>query len=203
MPTTSGAFATNPADGATRTETGSGTTPTRTTTRTASRTGRKPNAPAAPVLIAPVAETVVDPPATLKAGAFRSPVAGVTHVKSRWQIYREDDDACVFDVTSKFAKTRLNVPKFVLDEAAQYFWRVQYIDSKALASPWSEYGYFSTEDTGRDANLNGIPDAQEVGSTVDLDKDGVKDVVQPGMKAVKVAGTSAMIGVSIEGRQRH
>ena len=158
-----------------------------------------PNAPAAPVLISPVAEVVVDPMATLKAGAFRSPVAGVTHVRSRWQVYREDDDACVFDVTSKYAKTGLNVPKFVLDEATQYFWRVQYIDSKSLASPWSEYGYFSTENTGRDANLNGVPDAQEVGSTVDLDKDGVKDVVQPKMKAVKVAGTSAMIGVSIKG----
>ena len=137
-----------------------------------------PNAPAAPVLISPVAEVVVDPMTVLKAGAFRSPVAGVTHVKSRWQIYREDDDACVLDVTSKYAKTSLNVPKFVLDEATQYFWRVQYIDSKSLASPWSEYGYFSTENTGRDANLNGIPDAQEVGATVDLDKDGVKDVVQ-------------------------
>ncbi len=158
-----------------------------------------PNAPAAPVLISPVAEVVVDPMTVLKAGAFRSPVAGVTHVRSRWQIYREDDDACVLDVTSKYAKTSLNVPKFVLDEATQYFWRVQYIDSKSLASPWSEYGYFATENTGRDANLNGVPDAQEVGSTVDLDKDGVKDVVQPKMKAVKVAGTSAMIGVSIKG----
>ncbi|MRR13111.1 hypothetical protein EG835_11790, partial [bacterium] len=132
-----------------------------------------PNAPAAPVLISPVAEAVVDTVTTLKAGAFRSPVAGVTHVKSRWQIYREDDEACVFDVTSKYAKTSLNVPKFVLDEATQYFWRVQYIDSKSLASPWSDYGYFSTENTGRDANLNGVPDAQEVAATVDLDKDGV------------------------------
>jgi chitinase len=158
-----------------------------------------PNAPGVPVLISPVAEAVVDPVATLKAGAFRSPVAGVTHAKSRWQIFREDDDACVFDVTSKYAKTSLNVPKFVLDEATQYFWRVQYIDSKSLASPWSEYGYFATENTGRDANLNGIPDAQQVGATVDLDKDGVKDVAQTGMKAVKVEGTPAMIGVSIKG----
>ncbi len=158
-----------------------------------------PNAPAAPVLVSPVAEAVVDPVTALKAGAFRSPVAGVTHVRSRWQIFREDDDACVFDVTSKYAKTSLNVPKFVLDEATQYFWRVQYIDSKSLASPWSEYGYFSTENTGRDANLNGVPDLQEVAATVDLDKDGVKDVVQAGMKAVKVAGSSAMIGVSIKG----
>jgi hypothetical protein len=158
-----------------------------------------PNAPAVPVLVSPVAEAVVDPVTTLKAGTFRSPVAGVTHVKSRWQIYREDDDACVFDVTSKYARTSLNVPKFVLDEATQYFWRVQYIDSKSLASLWSDYGYFSTKDTGRDANLNGIPDAQEVAATVDLDKDGVKDVVQAGMKAVKVAGSSAMIGVSIKG----
>jgi hypothetical protein len=158
-----------------------------------------PNAPAMPTLISPAGEDVVDPMTVLKSGAFKSPVSGVTHAKSRWQIFREDDDLCVFDITSKSAKTSLKVPKFVLDEETKYLWRVQYIDSKALASSWSEYGYFGTENTGLDSNLNGITDAQEVGTTVDLDKDGVKDFSQTGMKAVRVEGTSVMIGVSIKG----
>ena len=154
---------------------------------------------AAPVLIAPIHESVVDPMAVLKSSAFHSPLAGVTHVQSRWQVFREDDDFCVLDMTSKTALTSLKVPKLILDEETRYFWRVQYIDSKAKVSPWSDYGYFSTVNTGRDLNANGIPDAQEVAATVDLDRDGVMDAAEPKMKAVKVEGTSTMIGVSVKG----
>jgi hypothetical protein len=105
----------------------------------------------------------------------------------------------VLDIKSKTALTGLKVPKLILDEETRYFWRVQYLDSKAKASPWSDYGYFSTVNTGRDLNANGIPDAQEVAATVDLDQDGVMDAAEPKMKAVKVEGTSTLIGVSVKG----
>jgi hypothetical protein len=157
-----------------------------------------PAAPAMPVLVSPINEVVVNPVAVLKAGSFRTPVAGVTHAKSRWQVFREDDDFCVLDIQSNSALTSLRVPKLILDEDTPYFWRVQYIDSKALASPWSDYGYFSTQNTGRDLNPNGIPDAQEVGPKVDLDKDGVKDNQQTTIKSVKMEGTTVQIGVSIK-----
>jgi len=152
-----------------------------------------------PALVSPIDAVGVNPVAVLKAGAFRSPVAGVTHAKSRWQVFRDDDDFCVLDIQSSSALTSLRVPKLILDEDTQYFWRVQYIDSKALASPWSDDGYFSTQDTGRDQNANGIPDAQEVGATVDLDKDNVADIKQTDLKAVRIPGQNAMMGVSIKG----
>jgi chitinase len=155
--------------------------------------------PSMPTLVSPIHESVVGPMAVLKSSAFHSPLTGVTHVQSRWQVFREDDDYCVLDIKSKTALTSLKVPKLILDEETRYFWRVQYMDSKVKASPWSDYGYFSTVNTGRDLNANGIPDAQEVAGTVDLDQDGVMDVAEPKIKAVKVEGTSTMIGVSVKG----
>jgi hypothetical protein len=104
----------------------------------------------------------------------------------------------VLDIQSATALTRLTVPKLVLDEGTPYFWRVQFIDSKGAASAWSDYEDFVTSKTNADLNANGIPDAQEVASTVDLDMDGVKDNLQKNIKSVKMEGRSVQIGVSIE-----
>jgi hypothetical protein len=156
-------------------------------------------APDAPLLVSPVNTAVVSAMSVLKTGAFRTAVTGTTHAKSRWQVYRDEDDACVLDIQSTTALTSLTVPKLVLDEGTPYFWRVQFIDSKGATSAWSDYEDFVTTKTNADLNANGIPDAQEVASTVDLDRDGVKDYRQTDLRAVKVEGTSAQIGVSIKG----
>ena len=126
-------------------------------------------APDAPLLVSPVNTAVVSVMATLKTGAFRTAVAGTTHAKSRWQVFRDEDAACVLDIQSTTALTSLAVPKLVLDEGTPYFWRVQFIDSKGAASAWSDYEDFVTNKTNADLNANGIPDVQEVASTVDLD----------------------------------
>ena len=47
-----------------------------------------------------------------------------------------------------------------------------------------------------DANLNGIPDSQEVDVTVDLDNDGTPDVNQPTIKCVNTVAGNGQIGVS-------
>jgi chitinase len=157
-------------------------------------------APAAPLLVSPVNTAAVGVMATLKTGAFRTAVAGTTHAKSRWQVFRDEDDACVLDIQSTTALTSLTVPKLVLDEGTPYFWRVQFTDSKGAASAWSDYEDFVTTKTNADLNANGIPDVQEVAATVDLDRDGVKDNSQPRyIKSVKMEGTSAQLGVSIKG----
>ena len=137
--------------------------------------------------------------AILKTGAFRTAVTGTTHAKSRWQVFRDEDDACVLDIQSTTALTSLTVPKLVLDEGTPYFWRVQFTDSKGAASAWSDYEDFVTNKTNADLNANGIPDVQEVASTVDLDRDGVKDNLQKTIKSVKMEGSSVQIGVSIKG----
>jgi fibronectin type 3 domain-containing protein len=156
-------------------------------------------APEAPLLVSPVNTAVVGVMATLKTGVFRTAVAGTTHAKSRWQVFRDEDDACVLDIQSTIALTSLTVPKLVLDEGTPYFWRVQFTDSKGAASAWSDYEYFITNKTNADLNANGIPDAQEVSATTDLDKDGVRDNQQTTIKSVKMEGTSVQIGVSIKG----
>jgi hypothetical protein len=156
-------------------------------------------APAAPVLVSPVNTAAVSVMATLKTSAFRTAVAGTTHAKSRWQVFRDEDDACVLDIQSTTALTSLTLPKLVLDEGTPYFWRVQFIDSKGAASAWSDYEDFATKKTNADLNANGIPDSQEVPSTVDLDRDGVRDYRQTNLKALKVVGSSAQVGVSIKG----
>jgi len=155
--------------------------------------------PSAPTLASPVDDAKVSSAVVLKSGAFRTAVAGTTHAKTRWQVFGDDDDACVLDILSPTALTSLTVPRLVLDEGTTYFWRAQFIDSKGVASAWSDYEYFSTLTTMADRNTNGIPDAQEVLWKTDLDRDGVRDNRQTTIRSVKMAGTSAQVGVSIKG----
>jgi len=155
-------------------------------------------APDAPLLVSPVNDEVVSTQAVLETGELNTAAAGGAHAKTRWQVFRNEDDACVLDIQSAKALTRLAVPKLVLDEGTGYFWRAQFIDSNAAASDWSDYEYFATAVTDRDLNANGILDSQEVDSTVDLDKDGVKDNQQLTNKSVRMEGTRVQIGVSIK-----
>jgi len=157
-------------------------------------------APDAPIVVSPV-DDVVSAMAILKTGAFRTAVTGSTHAKTRWQVFSDEGvDVCVLDVQSTTALTSLTVPKLVLEEGTDYYWRAQFTDSMGNISEWSADGYFTTETTCADLNANGIPDVQEVASTVDLNRDGVKDYKQPRyIKSVKMEGTNVQIGVSIKG----
>ena len=154
----------------------------------------------APILVSPKNGETVSRMPELQTAAFHDPVAGSTHAKTRWQVFGEDDGVCVLDVQSTTALTRLTVPKLVLEEGTDYYWRAQFTDSMGKVSAWPAYGYFTTETTGADLNANGIPDVQEVASTADLDRDGVMDYKQPRyIKSVKMEGTNVQIGVSIKG----
>lgn len=155
--------------------------------------------PEAPVLVSPVSDAVVNVLAVLETDSFKAAENGAAHAKTRWQVFRDEDDSCVLDIQSTTALTRLAVPKLVLDEGTPYFWRAQFIDADGTASMWSDYEYFVTAATDSDLNANGILDDQEVGSSVDLDKDGVKDNRQATIKSVKMEGTRVQIGVSIKG----
>jgi len=155
-------------------------------------------APDAPQLVSPVNTVTVSAMAVLKTDNFRTPVAGTSHAKTRWQVFRDEDDACMLDIQSAAALTSLTVPKLVLDEGEAYFWRAQFIDSQGTPSDWSEYEYFGTQKTNADLNANGIPDSQEVASTTDLDNDGMMDYLQTNIKSLKMEGTSVQIGVSIK-----
>ena len=154
--------------------------------------------PLAPVLVAPAADEITDTLPILQTAVFSDPDSGDTHAETRWQVFRDDDSACVLDVRSSTALTQLRVPKLVLDEATAYFWRVQFFDSRGAISEWSNYGFFSTRNSGADLNANGIPDAQELGAAADLDRDGVKDNLQSHIKSLKMEGTRVQMGVSVK-----
>jgi chitinase len=154
--------------------------------------------PEAPVLTSPVDDDLVSFVTTLKTDPFLPAVTGAAHAKTRWQVFRDEDDACLLDILSSTALTHLKVPKLVLDEGTKYFWRARFIDSNGSVSDWSDYGYFVTSETGSDLNANGIPDVQEVSTSADLDKDGVRDNQQTTIKSVRMEGTTVQIGVSIK-----
>jgi hypothetical protein len=154
--------------------------------------------PASPVLLWPVGGEVVSALATLETDVFKAAASGATHAKTHWKVFREDDGACVLDIQSATALTYLIVPKLVLDEGTAYFWQAQFIDSNAVASDWSVEESFETAVTDVDLNANGVPDLQEAGAAVDLDKDGVKDNEQRTIKSVRMEGTRVQIGVSIK-----
>jgi chitinase len=156
-------------------------------------------APAAPFLVSPGNNAAVGAMPVLKTGVFRTAAPGTSHAKTRWQIFRDEDDVCVLDILSPSALTSFTAPKLVLDGKTPYFWRAQFIDHKGASSAWSDYEYFSTTTTGTDRNANGIPDAQEVTWKTDLDRDGIRDHRQKTIKSVKLYGTSAQVGVSIKG----
>ncbi len=157
-------------------------------------------APDAPLLTSPLDDSVVSVTPVLQTGSFKSPAAGATHAWTRWQVFREEDEACLLDIRSSAALTSFKVPKLVLDEGTPFFWRAQFIDSNGIASGWSEYEYFSTQTTETDLNANGILDVQEVPLTTDLNKDGIPDLQQTVIKSVKMEGTTAQTGISVENK---
>ncbi|MGD8522671.1 MAG: fibronectin type III domain-containing protein, partial [Desulfobacterales bacterium] len=155
--------------------------------------------PDRPLLLLPEDTESVNLTPVLQTDSFSDPDAYDTHIKSRWQILREQDDVCVLDVTSPSSLTALEIPKLILAEDTPYRWRVKFYDDHDTPSEWSEFFTFTTITTGRDSDGNGIPDHQEVDQTTDLDKDGIADAQQSTIKSLNSVEGSGKIGVSFKG----
>jgi hypothetical protein len=147
--------------------------------------------------MSPANDEIAALPIVLQTGTFSDPDGADFQTSSQWQIFRMDDQVCVFDKTSNHALTSLAVPKLLLNGETAYEWRVRYIDNHGLVSAWSETGRFTTELNSTDVDGNGIPDQQELDTTFDLDGDGVPDSGQEDIKSVGVEGGAAQIGISI------
>jgi hypothetical protein len=122
---------------------------------------------------------------TLVSGGFSDENAseGDFHSQTHWQVSRDSSFASpVLDLYSPVSLNTLILPGSLLAEDVVYYWRVQYLDSFAAGSEWSETFTFKTTATSRDGNGNGIPDAQEVdlANPSDLNQNGVADVSQIG-----------------------
>jgi hypothetical protein len=78
---------------------------------------------------------------------------------------------------SEIQLTAYTVGEMILDIDTAYYWRVKYIDARNGTSGWSPTATFTTIDaeSSDDTDINGIPDAQEVDSSVDLNENGIFD----------------------------
>ncbi|MGD8671567.1 MAG: hypothetical protein PVF31_15845, partial [Desulfobacterales bacterium] len=154
-------------------------------------------APQPPTLSEPANDLMVELTPVLKTGEFQDPDAGDFHSATRWRIVRESDDICVFDITSEYSLTELQIPKLILDENMTYSWQARHYDRYGTPSEWSSSSSFTTQVDAADNDGNGIPDEQEVDRLADLDEDGTWDVNQDTIKSIDV-GDGKSLGISIK-----
>jgi len=151
--------------------------------------------PDAPGLAAPANNQVVELTPVLKTGAFFDPNSGDFHSATQWRIQRQSDNVCVFDITSEYSLTQIDVPKLILDDNVAYSWQARHYDNHSTPSSWSANRSFTTQVDPDDTNSNGIPDEQEVTTPSDLDGDGNWDSDQNTIKCV-MTGENQSLGIS-------
>jgi hypothetical protein len=156
--------------------------------------------PDTPTLLSPTDQQVVELIPVLKTNAFQDPDSGDFHLATQWQLFRKSDELCVYDITSEYSLTSLEVPKLILNGDETYTWKVRHYDNHGMPSEWSDSRSFTTQIDNEDSNSNGIPDDQEVDISTDLDGDGILDVDQLTIKCVK-AIESKSLGISSKGSE--
>jgi hypothetical protein len=154
--------------------------------------------PDAPVLTAPANQQVVELTPELRTGSFFDPNSDDFHSATQWRIHRQSDNVCVFDITSEYSLTRMNIPKLILGAETDYIWQARHYDNHGTPSQWSVSRSFTTQADLDDTNSNGIPDEQEVTTPTDLDGDGTWDSDQNTIKCV-VTGEDQYLGISFKG----
>jgi hypothetical protein len=161
-----------------------------------------PNAPPRqPEIIYPKAgDTSVDLMTGLLASAFVDDDETDRHISTQWRIETSDTDHVVMDITCRNHHLRdLQIPQHVLDPLTCYRLRVRYFDASNLPSSWSEPVAFTTAVNLLDTNNNGVPDSREIGSFVDLNRDGTDDADQSDLiKSMRTHDDRFQIGVRIE-----
>ena len=115
------------------------------------------------------------------------------HVQTRYQVSLTDDfNMLIFDNSFAQHLTSLTLGELILEPETTYYWRVRFYDERDGQSDWSAPYSFTTIDfsTAGDLDGDGVLDAQEPTSDVDLNRDGVADSSQPNMQAVTTSETS-------------
>ena len=155
-------------------------------------------APERPAILTPENNDVVAMTPTIQTDEFYDSDSGDTHLRTRWQIFDELSDMCVFDTQSPSSLTSLTMPKLILDENTSYYVKVRFYDNHGGASPWSESVVFMTDINHGDTDGNGILDYQELEGPTDMDGDGTPDSEQDDIKCLSAEGQTAYIGISVK-----
>lgn len=131
------------------------------------------NPPAQPVTILPAdtAQNVSLEP-TLSSGDYSDPDEGDSHAQTRWQIFRLDNDECIYDVISNSELTSHDLPPGTLEPFTAYYWTVRYYSQNggiSEPSPTSDFTTTSNDEAGDDADatasLNGVGSSSGSGSS--------------------------------------
>ena len=157
------------------------------------------SAPDAPVIESAVQVDRVELTPVLVAGMYVD-TDHDDHFQSQWQISTESNfSTLVLDETSQIQLTAYSVGEMVLDVDTAYYWRVKFIDDRNGASDWSQPATFMTiaAESAGDPNYNGIPDAQEVGDSVDVNENGVADFLEDNLMSVNTIEGQTIVGVEV------
>jgi hypothetical protein len=185
--------ATSGSGGTTTSSGSSGTAAGTTTTSSGSGTKTQAVSTADAEAVAQVKPVIVSPENNAADVALR-PVIRTTDLAesyslTEWEISNDNGDV-LLDLVSGTQRTELTVPDLVLDAGMTHYCRVKFYDAQNNATEWSDPVSFDTVQVDpADLNANGIPDDQELlaGELVDLDKDGVFDCDQNGVKTLVTA----------------
>jgi hypothetical protein len=83
----------------------------------------------------------------------------------------------------------------VLDADTVYHWRVRFIDARNGTSTWSEPATFTTVNNADDANFDGVPDAQAVDASADVNENAIPDYLEDNIMTVNTVEGQTMVGV--------
>ena len=128
----------------------------------------------------------------LATGPFYDPDAQDYHAQTQWQIFRNEDGICLFDMTSDIFLTDYQLPPLILDGSTTYYWTVRHFNQNLEGSPVVDNTFFTTTPDFGDANINGVPDDQEVPVTSVIPGSDRTD-----LKCFKAASGNMHIGVGV------
>jgi hypothetical protein len=133
--------------------------------------------PEKPAILLPTSgATGIETIPEMVAGSFNDPDTGDNHLRTLWQISKDTLFAdLVFQADTSQLLKMVEIPELVLSEGTTYYARVRFFDSYNAESPWSDTVSFTTEETDKDEDNNGIPDAQATDNTLDVDRDNTAD----------------------------
>ena len=153
------------------------------------------NPPEAPELVNPENGAVDVPQEPILAtGPFYDPDTSDYHTRTQWQIFRSEDDLCLFDMTSDTFLTDFQLPPLILDGSTTYYWTARHFNQNLEGTPAADNAFFTTAQELGDNNINGVPDNQEVPVASVIPGSSRTD-----LKCFRAAGGNVNIGLAVFG----
>jgi len=134
------------------------------------------------------------------------------HLATHWQIANYTGSFSGTDLIFEDTPSTLDITDLekvflvsgILSADTTYYWRLRYMDNATLPA-WSQWpdtdiSQFTTVSAAQagDTNANGIPDAQEVADTVDVDGDGTPDNFQDTIVTLRSVVSGEIVAIKTD-----